>query len=125
MFGFGFSEIVLILIVALLVFGPKRLPEIARTLGKTMGELRRTLDDIKHEVNITQSINPLTPSEASLESAKSRILTDSPMPDEPMPDEPVPEEPEKANSGKESDGETADVHASAADSSTADNEKAH
>ena len=78
MFGFGFSEIVVILVVALLVFGPKRLPEIARTLGKSMGELRRTLDDIKHEVNVTQSVTPLTPSEASLDSKKPRALADSP-----------------------------------------------
>ena len=51
MFGLGFTEILVVLTVALLVFGPKRLPEIARTLGKTMGELRRTLDDVKFEMS--------------------------------------------------------------------------
>lgn len=51
MFGLGFTEILVVLTVALLVFGPKRLPEIARTLGKTMGELRRTLDDVKYEIS--------------------------------------------------------------------------
>ena len=51
MFGLGFTEILVILTVALLVFGPKRLPEMARTLGKTMGELRRTLDDVKFEIS--------------------------------------------------------------------------
>jgi len=51
MFGLGFTEILVILTVALLVFGPKRLPEIARTLGKTVAELRRTLDEIKFDIN--------------------------------------------------------------------------
>jgi sec-independent protein translocase protein TatB len=50
MFGLGFSEILLILVVALLVFGPKRLPEIAQSLGRALGEFRRTLDDVKREM---------------------------------------------------------------------------
>jgi len=37
----GFPEIVVILLIALLVFGPNKLPEIGRTLGKTLSELRR------------------------------------------------------------------------------------
>ncbi|MHB1458009.1 MAG: TatA/E family twin arginine-targeting protein translocase [Armatimonadota bacterium] len=37
----GFPEIAVILLIALLVFGPKKLPEIGRTLGKTISELRR------------------------------------------------------------------------------------
>ena len=51
MFGLGFSEILLCLLIALIVFGPQKLPEIARMLGKTMGELRRTLDDLKYELS--------------------------------------------------------------------------
>ncbi|HKK52624.1 MAG TPA: twin-arginine translocase TatA/TatE family subunit, partial [Myxococcota bacterium] len=41
MFGIGVTELGIILVVALLVFGPKRLPELARTLGRGMGEFRR------------------------------------------------------------------------------------
>lgn len=51
MFGLSFSEILIVLVVALLVFGPARLPEIARTLGKTMGELRRAMDEVRFEFN--------------------------------------------------------------------------
>ena len=51
MFGFGFGEILVILVVALLVFGPERLPEIARTLGRTMAEFRRAMDEMRYEFN--------------------------------------------------------------------------
>ncbi len=50
MFGIGFPELVLIVVVALIVFGPEKLPELARTLGKAMGEFRRATDGIKETV---------------------------------------------------------------------------
>jgi TatA/E family protein of Tat protein translocase len=43
----GFSELVLILIIALVVFGPKKLPELSRTLGKALGEFRRATGDLR------------------------------------------------------------------------------
>ena len=50
MFGIGITEIIIILIVALLVVGPKKLPELARTLGKGMAEFRKTADDFKESI---------------------------------------------------------------------------
>jgi len=44
----GTSELILIGLVALIVFGPRRLPELARMLGKAMNEFRRTTDDFKN-----------------------------------------------------------------------------
>lgn len=44
-FGLGFGEIVLILIVALVIWGPKRIPDIARTLGRTVRALRKATSD--------------------------------------------------------------------------------
>lgn len=51
MFGsIGSLEILLILVVALLVVGPKRLPQVARTLGKTFGEFKRMTGDVQRTI---------------------------------------------------------------------------
>lgn len=47
MFDIGFQELVVIFVIVLVVFGPKRLPEISRTLGKWMGEIRKGVYDAK------------------------------------------------------------------------------
>lgn len=49
MFGIGPEELVLVLIVALLVLGPERLPRVARDVGKIVGDLRRTSDEFREE----------------------------------------------------------------------------
>jgi Tat protein translocase TatB subunit len=50
MFGIGFTELIVIFIVALLVLGPKRLPEVAKTLGKFYREIKSTVDEVKSVV---------------------------------------------------------------------------
>ena len=51
MFGsIGLPEIIIILAVALLVFGPKKLPEVGRSIGKALREFRKTSDEIKEKI---------------------------------------------------------------------------
>ncbi|HEV2416849.1 MAG TPA: twin-arginine translocase TatA/TatE family subunit, partial [Terriglobia bacterium] len=47
MFGGGIEEIGFVLFIAFLLFGPKKLPEIAKVLGKGLGELRRARDELR------------------------------------------------------------------------------
>lgn len=49
MFGIGMPELLLILGLALIVLGPKKLPELAKTLGKGLAEFRRATEDLKDE----------------------------------------------------------------------------
>lgn len=50
MFDIGMPEMIMIFIVALLVVGPKKLPEIAKALGKGLGELKKSFQDVKDTV---------------------------------------------------------------------------
>jgi sec-independent protein translocase protein TatA len=46
----GFGEILIILVLALLIFGPRRLPEMGRTIGRSLREFRRTTSEIRSEL---------------------------------------------------------------------------
>src|SRR5262245_60187312 len=50
MFGLGMGELIVILIVALIVLGPARLPKLAQDLGKAIREFRKAADDMKQEL---------------------------------------------------------------------------
>lgn len=49
MFGLGFGEIVIVLILALVLLGPQRLPDVAKQLGKALRDFRRATEDLKDQ----------------------------------------------------------------------------
>jgi TatA/E family protein of Tat protein translocase len=78
----GLPEIAFIVLVALLIFGPKKLPELGRTVGRGMAEFRRATDELKRSINSELALdeNPVPP------ILRTRRLED---PDEVNPPEPV------------------------------------
>jgi len=82
MFGIGLTEVIVILVVALLVVGPKKLPELAKTLGRGLAEFRRTADDFKASVYQDEDISKSDQqkSEAQRKVSKIQYPEDPPSP---------------------------------------------
>ncbi len=59
MFDVGFSEIVVIMVVALVVIGPKRLPAVARTMGQWWGRMQQYVNRIKMDVTTSMELEEL------------------------------------------------------------------
>jgi Tat protein translocase TatB subunit len=86
----GMSEIVIILIVALIVIGPKRLPDVAKSVGKGYGEFKKMFNDMKKTVDITSNepVQTTRPSQSTYKSrweeqATPAVTTESPTTAEP------------------------------------------
>lgn len=67
MFGIGFPEMILILALALIVVGPDKLPDMARSIAKTIMDLKKTAEGLKENLNIEE--NPLSEIKPELEDA--------------------------------------------------------
>ena len=56
-FGIGIPEIAVIVVLALLIFGPKRLPQLGKTIGKTLKGLQTAFKEFESEINKTLKLN--------------------------------------------------------------------
>lgn len=83
MFGIGMPELLLILGLALIVLGPKKLPELAKTLGKGLAEFRRATDELKDEFRKVEADldNPETLTVATADNSHPAQTTETPPPD--------------------------------------------
>ncbi len=73
MFDVGFSELMLIAVVALIVIGPERLPKVARTMGHLFGRLQRYVNDVKADINREIELDELRKFKSSIEEAAQSI----------------------------------------------------
>src|SRR5690242_18070834 len=71
MFDIGFSELMVIAVIALVVIGPERLPKIARTLGHLAGRLQRYVSDVKADINREIELDELRKMRDSMQQAAS------------------------------------------------------
>jgi len=71
MFDLGFSELMLIALVALVVIGPERLPRVARTMGHLAGRLQRYVADVKADINREVELDELKKMRDSMQEAAS------------------------------------------------------
>jgi sec-independent protein translocase protein TatB len=71
MFDIGFSELMVIAVIALVVIGPERLPRVARTLGHLAGRLQRYVTDVKADINREIELDELRKMRDSMKEAAS------------------------------------------------------
>jgi TatA/E family protein of Tat protein translocase len=76
----GFGEILIILVIALIVFGPRRLPEMGKTIGRSLREFRRATSDIRSEITADLDDEPprLTVEERARQIEERRARNQSP-----------------------------------------------
>ena len=75
MFDIGFSELLVIGVVALIVIGPEKLPRVARTIGHLAGRLQRYVADVKADINREIELEELRKMRDSMQQAASNFET--------------------------------------------------
>ena len=92
MFGIGFQEMLIILVVVLIFFGPKRLPDLAKSLGKGIAEFKKASEDVRK--GIEDAVKEESVAETSKPpedlSSYGKAPGSNPAPEEPVKAEPAP-----------------------------------
>ena len=73
MFDIGFSELLVIAVVALIVIGPERLPKVARTAGHLFGRLQRYVNDVKADIQREMQLDELKKLRSQFEDAARSV----------------------------------------------------
>ena len=97
----GMPELVIILVIALIIFGPRKLPELGRSLGKSIGEFRKASNELKSTLEEEIRVEEQKEQRAKLEAEQATAVAGaSPIPEsiftptagapaDPAPDEPT------------------------------------
>jgi len=75
MFDIGFSELLVIGVVALIVIGPEKLPRVARTVGHLLGRMQRYVADVKADINREMELEELRKMRDSMQKAATDVQT--------------------------------------------------
>lgn len=73
MFDIGFSELIVIALVALIVIGPERLPRVARTLGALLGRAQRYVNDVKADIQREVDLDELKDIKSTFQEAATSV----------------------------------------------------
>jgi Tat protein translocase TatB subunit len=105
-FGIGMTELLVILVIGLLVLGPKRLPDLARSLGKGLAEFRRASNDMRREfLDVAEDVK-IEPIDLTAQDAETATKTPLVQPsDDP---EPEPEAAAETDADDEESGDTSE-----------------
>ena len=72
MFGIGFPELVLILVLALIVFGPDKLPQLARQIARLVWDLKKASEEFKDQLNLDEALRDIENQEAPDKTASGQ-----------------------------------------------------
>jgi len=99
MFGLGMPEILLILAIALIVIGPQKLPDLAKTLGRAMGEFKKAAQEFKRSIDVETTVKdikdinlPNTDLKDILKEANTKEETVTPVKTDTAPNNPEQKE---------------------------------
>jgi sec-independent protein translocase protein TatB len=73
MFDIGFTELMVIAVVALIVIGPERLPKVARTVGLLFGRMQRYVNDVKSDISREMALDDLRKLQANIQDTANSL----------------------------------------------------
>ena len=100
MFGIGMPELIIIFVIALIIIGPKKLPDLARALGKGLAEFRRATDQLKANLDMDDVEDELKGVKEDLADSVSGLLDVSETEEETKPKDPVTSETSEEESSR-------------------------